>query len=54
MMSGFDAGPLHPGFAEMQARRRKRRPALAPDGRLVILAVDHPGRNAGKDPTILP
>lgn len=34
-----------PGFADEEAARRKRRDALAPDGKLVILAADHPGRS---------
>ncbi len=37
-----------PDYADAQAWRRKRRPTLAPDGKLVILAVDHPGRNTLK------
>ncbi|HEV8677078.1 MAG TPA: aldolase [Methylomirabilota bacterium] len=42
-----------PAYAETQAGRRRRRSRLAPDGKLVILAVDHPGRNnlkIGDDP----
>jgi len=35
-----------PTFAEGEADRRRRRPAPAPDGRLVILAADHPGRQS--------
>ena len=33
-----------PGFAEGEAERRARRRTAAPDGKLVILAADHPGR----------
>ena len=33
-----------PRFAEAEADRRIRRRVLAPDGKLVILAADHPGR----------
>lgn len=33
-----------PEAVEEEARRRRRRPVLAPDGRLVILAADHPAR----------
>src|SRR5260370_33621371 len=30
--------------AEQEAKRRKRRTHIAPDGRLVLVAVDHPAR----------
>ena len=40
-----DVRVRQPAFAEAEAQRRKRRGVLAPDGKLVILAVDHPGRN---------
>jgi DhnA family fructose-bisphosphate aldolase class Ia len=33
-----------PAFADGEADRRSRRRVLIPDGRLVILAADHPGR----------
>jgi DhnA family fructose-bisphosphate aldolase class Ia len=33
-----------PGFADGEADRRARRRVVAPDGKLVILAADHPGR----------
>ena len=33
-----------PGFADGEADRRTRRRVVAPDGKLVILAADHPGR----------
>ncbi|HEV3374118.1 MAG TPA: hypothetical protein VG051_00330, partial [Candidatus Acidoferrum sp.] len=33
-----------PNVAEQEAKRRKRRAHIAPDGRLVLLAVDHPAR----------
>ncbi len=59
MPTGFDAGAYlprevyegitairvrQPGFADGEADRRARRRATAPDGKLVILAVDDPGR----------
>jgi DhnA family fructose-bisphosphate aldolase class Ia len=59
MPTGFDArgyvpGELYgaitdirvrqPSFADGEADRRSRRRVLIPDGRLVILAADHPGR----------
>ena len=34
-----------PSLAEEEAQRRSRRRVLAPDGKLVILAADHPGRS---------
>lgn len=33
-----------PGIGEQEARLRKRRKQLAPDGKLVLVAVDHPAR----------
>lgn len=33
-----------PNIVEQEARRRRRRRQLAPDGRLVLVAVDHPAR----------
>ena len=33
-----------PGFADGEADRRTRRRVAVPDGKLVILAADHPGR----------
>jgi DhnA family fructose-bisphosphate aldolase class Ia len=39
-----DVRVRQPGFAEGEADRRARRRGAAPDGRLVILAADHPGR----------
>ena len=34
-----------PAIVQEEAERRKRRSIPAPDGNLVILAADHPGRN---------
>jgi DhnA family fructose-bisphosphate aldolase class Ia len=34
-----------PAVVQEEAERRKRRSLMAPDGNLVILAADHPGRN---------
>jgi hypothetical protein len=34
----------HPRWAIKEARRRRRRRRLAPDGRLVLVALDHPAR----------
>src|SRR5262249_37637822 len=34
-----------PGLAKEELAKRKRRDVLAPDGRLVILAADHPARS---------
>lgn len=39
-----DVRVRQPGFAEGEAERRARRRTPAPDGKLVILAADHPGR----------
>ncbi|MDE3181281.1 MAG: hypothetical protein KGM47_16685 [Acidobacteriota bacterium] len=33
-----------PGLVESEARRRKRRLRMAPDGKLVMVALDHPAR----------
>lgn len=59
MPTGFDAGAYlprevyegiteirvrQPGFADSEADRRARRRVAAPDGKLVILAADDPGR----------
>jgi DhnA family fructose-bisphosphate aldolase class Ia len=41
-----DVRVRQPGFADQEADRRARRRAVAPDGRLVILAADHPGRQS--------
>ncbi len=46
----------HPGAAQDEAAARARRPVLAPDGRLLILAADHPARmvtRAGADPVAM-
>jgi uncharacterized protein len=45
-----------PEIIEMQANARKRRPKLTRDGKLTILAADHPGRgvtNIGRDAFIM-
>ncbi|MDR7543110.1 MAG: aldolase [Armatimonadota bacterium] len=45
-----------PDVVEDEARRRQRRAHLAPDGRLVILAADHPARYitaVGDDPLLM-
>src|SRR5262245_17521376 len=34
----------HPRWVMKEARQRKRRKRLAPDGRLVLAALDHPAR----------
>lgn len=39
-----DVRVKQPGFADGEADRRARRGVPAPDGKLVILAADHPGR----------
>lgn len=39
-----DTRVRQPGFADGEADRRARRRVAAPDGKLVILAADHPGR----------
>jgi DhnA family fructose-bisphosphate aldolase class Ia len=41
-----DVRVSQPAFAEAEADRRRRRRTLTPDGRLVILAADHPGRQS--------
>jgi len=38
----------HPRWVMKEARRRKRRKTLAPDGRLVLAAVDHPARGVNE------
>lgn len=51
-----DARVERPEIILAEATRRHRRPRLALDGRLVILATDHPGRrvtNLGADPLIM-
>ena len=71
MPTGFDAGAYlprevyegitevrvrQPGFADGEADRRARRRVAAPDGKLVILAVDDPGRaslGGSDDPTAM-
>jgi DhnA family fructose-bisphosphate aldolase class Ia len=48
-----DLRVARPEAAEREASRRQRRERLAPDGRLVILACDHPARmvtKVGSDP----
>src|SRR5215471_18253540 len=45
-----------PELIMMEATRRRRRPRLTLDGKLVILATDHPGRrvtNLGADPLVM-
>jgi hypothetical protein len=39
-----DVRVRQPAFADGEADRRARRRTPAPDGKLVILAADHPGR----------
>ena len=38
----------HPRWVLKEARQRKRRKTLAPDGRLVLAAVDHPARGVNE------
>jgi DhnA family fructose-bisphosphate aldolase class Ia len=38
----------HPDLAREELKKRKRRDVLAPDGKLVILAADHPARNVNR------
>jgi DhnA family fructose-bisphosphate aldolase class Ia len=38
----------HPRWVMKEARRRRRRKRLAPDGRLVLAAVDHPARGVNE------
>jgi hypothetical protein len=38
----------HPRWALKEARQRKRRKAIAPDGKLVLAALDHPGRGVNE------
>ena len=45
-----------PNLAREELAKRKRRDVLAPDGKLVILAADHPARSVtrvGKDPSAM-
>jgi hypothetical protein len=43
-----DVRVAHPKWILKEARQRRRRPRLAPDGRLVLLALDHPGRGVNQ------
>ncbi len=43
-----DARIEHPRWAEKEARQRRRRKRLAPDGRLVLAALDHPARGVNE------
>ena len=44
-----------PNLAKEELAKRKRREVLAPDGKLVILAADHPGRSvSAPDPIPVP
>lgn len=46
----------NPNLAKDELTKRKKRKAIAPDGKLVILAADHPARsvtNVGKHPTAM-
>jgi hypothetical protein len=43
-----DARIEHPRWVEKEARQRRRRKTLAPDGRLVLAALDHPGRGVNE------
>ncbi|HUG52401.1 MAG TPA: deoxyribose-phosphate aldolase [Vicinamibacteria bacterium] len=38
----------HPRWVAKEARQRRRRQDLAPDGRLVLAALDHPGRGVNE------
>jgi hypothetical protein len=52
----LDARATDPERAVRAARRRRRRPQLAPRGRLCLVALDHPARGslgAGGDPTAM-
>lgn len=45
-----------PGFIKKSAERRERRPQLTADGKLAILAADHPARRvtkSGNDPVLM-
>ena len=46
-----DARVDRPEIVEQEQRARKRRTRLAPDGKLVILAADHPARMSTATPT---
>jgi len=51
-----DTRVRRPEVVEEEARRRQRRPHLTTDGRLVILAADHPARavtGVGDDPLVM-
>ncbi|HEY4684189.1 MAG TPA: hypothetical protein VIH17_13205 [Candidatus Acidoferrales bacterium] len=39
-----DVRVLHPGWIEREARRRRKRTRLTRDGKLVLVALDHPAR----------
>ncbi|PYQ54904.1 MAG: deoxyribose-phosphate aldolase, partial [Acidobacteria bacterium] len=43
-----DARIEHPRWAEKEARQRRRRKRIAPDGRLVLAALDHPARGVNE------
>ena len=43
-----DARIEHPRWAEKEARQRRRRKRMAPDGRLVLAAMDHPARGVNE------
>jgi DhnA family fructose-bisphosphate aldolase class Ia len=43
-----DARIEHPRWVEKEAQQRRRRKRLAPDGRLVLAAVDHPARGVNE------
>ena len=43
-----DVRIAHPRWVMKEARQRKRRKTLAPDGRLVLAAVDHPARGVNE------
>ncbi len=43
-----DVRVQHPKWILKEARQRERRPRLAEDGKLVLLALDHPGRGVNQ------
>jgi len=48
-----EARVRRPRMVAQEAKRRRRRPGLSPDGRLILAALDHPGRGVneiGGDP----
>jgi hypothetical protein len=52
----LDVRALDPGKVEAAYRARRRRPLLGPDGRLFVVAADHPARGAlgaGGDPAAM-